>query len=203
MPGEFDKHSGTWMIFPHRSDNWRNEARDAQEQLCALANLVGKYEKVTMLVPRRYVRRALGLVSTDVSIIVKETDDAWMRDTGAVFVINGKEIRGVSFDFNAWGGNIDGLYQSWDLDTEVGKYMCKARGFKMYTTPGFVLEGGSVHVDGEGTLITTEECLLSAGRNPHLTRDKIETITNHHSRMSMANSLDRSHIGFLHRMQFV
>ena len=175
MPGEFEKHSGTWMIFPHRPDNWRDDALAAQEQLCALANLVGKYEKVTMLVPRRYVRSALGLVSTDVSIIVKDTDDAWMRDTGAVFVVNGKEVRGVSFDFNAWGGDIDGLYQPWDLDAEVGKYMCKARGFKMYTTPGFVLEGGSVHVDGEGTLITTEECLLSAGRNPHLTRDEIET----------------------------
>lgn len=175
MPGEFEKHSGTWMIFPHRPDNWRDDAFAAQEQLCALANLVSKYEKVTMLVPRRYVRRALSLVSTEVSIIVKDTDDAWMRDTGAVFVVNGKEVRGVSFDFNAWGGDIDGLYQSWDLDADVGKYMCKARGFKMYSTPGFVLEGGSVHVDGEGTLITTEECLLSAGRNPHLTRDEIET----------------------------
>ena len=176
MPGEFEKHSRTWMAFPYRPDNWRENAKFAQETVCKLAGLISEYEEVTMLVPRKYAYTVPKMLSPDVKIVALDTDDAWVRDTGALFVTDGKEIRGVSFDFNAWGGVEGGLYPSWDLDSKVGEHMCAIQNVPMYKNNGFVLEGGSVHVDGEGTLITTEECLLSIGRNYHMSKKEIEVV---------------------------
>ena len=173
MPGEFEPHALTWMAFPHRADNWRNNAKDAQKAICNLANLVSKFEKVIMIVPRRCMRAALSSVDETVSIVVGETDDAWVRDTGATFVTNGKEIRGVSWGFNAWGGVVNGLYSSWKNDEKVADFMCKIQGVSVYK-PSFILEGGSIHVDGEGTCMTTVECLLDEGRNSHFTGAELE-----------------------------
>jgi agmatine deiminase len=122
------------------------------------------------------MRVALSSVDPAVSIVVAETDDAWVRDTGATFVTNGREVRGVSWDFNAWGGDLNGLYWSWQHDQKIAEFMCRIHGHRMYQTPGFVLEGGSIHVDGEGTCITTRECLLDAGRNPGWSEEDIEGI---------------------------
>ena len=173
MPGEFEPHALTWMAFPHKVDNWRNNAKDAQKAICNLANLVSKFEKVIMIVPRRCMRAALSSVDETVSIVVGETDDAWVRDTGATFVTNGKEIRGVSWGFNAWGGVVNGLYSSWKNDEKVADFMCKIQGVSVYK-PSFILEGGSIHVDGEGTCMTTVECLLDEGRNSHFTGAELE-----------------------------
>ena len=173
MPGEFEPHALTWMAFPHRTDNWRNNAKNAQKAICDLANLVSKFEKVIMIVPRRCMRAALSSVDETVSIVVGETDDAWVRDTGATFVTNGKEIRGVSWRFNAWGGVVNGLYSSWKNDEKIAEFMCKIQGVQMYK-PHFVLEGGSIHVDGEGTCMTTKECLMDVGRNSNFTGAELE-----------------------------
>ena len=173
MPGEFEPHALTWMAFPHRADNWRNNAKDAQKAICNLANLVSKFEKVIMIVPRRCMRAALSYVDETVSIVVGETDDAWVRDTGATFVTNEKEIRGVSWKFNSWGGAVNGLYSSWENDEKIAEFMCKIQGAKVYKPP-FILEGGSIHVDGEGTCMTTVECLLDVGRNCQFTGAEIE-----------------------------
>lgn len=173
MPAEWGRHDLTWMAFPHRADNWRNNAKDAQKAVSNLANLVSQFEKVIMLVPRGCMRAALSSVDDTVSIVVAETDDAWVRDTGATFVTNGKEVRGVSWGFNAWGGSVNGLYSSWTRDEKVAEFMCKIKGVSTYK-PSFILEGGSVHVDGEGTCLTTRECLLDVGRNSNLTGAEVE-----------------------------
>lgn len=178
MPGEFEPHKRTWMVFPTRPDNWRNNARDAQTCFLTLAKAISSFEEVVILVPKTHVDRfnELANLNEDVNIRMEilETDDAWIRDTGATFVTNGSEIRGISWKFNAWGGTFDGLYDSWDNDQKVAGHMCQINGMKMYETPYFVLEGGSIHVDGEGTCITTKECLLSKGRNPHMNIYRIE-----------------------------
>lgn len=110
-----------------------------------------------------------------IHIIEASSDDAWARDTGPTFVINDKgERRGINWEFNAWGGSYDGLYSHWEYDQVIPNHLCEYLGDDLYEARPFVLEGGSIHVDGEGTLITTEECLLSPGRNPTMTRDKIE-----------------------------
>jgi len=173
MPGEFEPHALTWMAFPHKVDNWRNNAKDAQKAICDLANLVSKFERVIMIVPRKCMRAALACVDETVSIVVGETDDAWVRDTGATFVTNGKEIRGISWKFNSWGGAVNGLYTSWKNDEKIAEFMCKITGVKMYKPP-LILEGGSIHVDGEGTCMTTVECLMDVGRNPDFTGAELE-----------------------------
>jgi agmatine deiminase len=98
-----------------------------------------------------------------------------MRDCGPTFVVNdGGIVRGVDWDFNAWGGLTGGLYFPWDLDDLVPLKLLEIERLDRYKASGFVLEGGSIHVDGQGTLITTEECLLNPNRNPHLQKQEIE-----------------------------
>ena len=111
-------------------------------------------------------------------IIEMETDDSWARDTGPTFVFNktGDVLSriGINWTFNAWGGEYDGLYASWDKDDKVAKNFTNYLGDKILDAGSFVLEGGSIHTDGEGTLMVTESCLLSKGRNPSLTKTEIE-----------------------------
>jgi agmatine deiminase len=115
-----------------------------------------------------------GKTDCDIVFIPFAADDSWARDTGPTFVVNGSERRGVDWGFNAWGGDYDGLYTDYDRDALVAGKLCEFLGDKVIDKRDFILEGGSIHVDGEGTLITTEECLLSPGRNPKLSKEEIE-----------------------------
>ncbi|AGE56130.1 agmatine deiminase [Acanthocystis turfacea Chlorella virus MO0605SPH] len=181
MPGEFEHHDRTFMTFPHRPDNWRNNAKNAQHAIADLAREISKHEEVVMITPREHMYTAVSLLhDTNVKITAFDSDDCWTRDTGATFVSNGNELRGISWDFNAWGGHYDGCYTSWDKDSKIAGRMCAVANASVYRTEGFVLEGGSVHVDGDGTCITTEECLLSGGRNPHLSKGDIEHMLKEH-----------------------
>ena len=102
-------------------------------------------------------------------------DDAWIRDCGPTFVVNDEGgVRAVHWHFNAWGGLYDGLYFPWDQDALIGMKVADLAHADRYRPDQFVLEGGSIHVDGEGTVITTEMCLLSPGRNPELSKEDIE-----------------------------
>lgn len=91
-----------------------------------------------------------------------------------IYTGNNPCIRAVNWNFNAWGGEVDGLYVSYEKDNAFAWNFCKEFGFSCYDATPFVLEGGSIHSDGEGTLLVTESCLLSAGRNPSLTKEQIE-----------------------------
>jgi agmatine deiminase len=115
-----------------------------------------------------------GNILKNISVLEIPTDDSWARDTAPTFITNGSEVRGVSWQFNAWGGEFDGLYAHWDKDNALAEKLCNRLDIPYYDFGDFVLEGGSIHTDGEGTLITTESCLLSKGRNPSLTREDIE-----------------------------
>jgi agmatine deiminase len=110
-----------------------------------------------------------------VRVVELSSNDAWARDVCPTFVVNDRGgMRGVDWEFNAWGGLQGGLYFPWDRDDAVAQKVIEIEGCDRYRAP-FVLEGGSIHVDGQGTLITTEECLLNPNRNPHLSRAEIET----------------------------
>ena len=121
---------------------------------------------------------AAGAVRTgrpDIRLIPMESDDAWARDVGPTFVVNENgEVRGIDWEFNAWGGTVDGLYAHWENDDRVAEQVCRELGYPCYEAHPFVLEGGAIHSDGEGTVLVTEACLLSAGRNPMLSKEEIE-----------------------------
>ena len=177
MPGEFEPHRGTYIIWPERPDNWRNGAKPAQKVFTQVANTIGKYEPVTVIVSDSQYQNARHMLNDYVRVVEMSNDDSWVRDCGATFVVNDQgELRGVDWSFNAWGGLVDGLYFPWDKDDRIASKMCELERANRYRLDDFVLEGGSIHVDGEGTLMVTEECLLSAGRNPQLTKEEIEKV---------------------------
>jgi agmatine deiminase len=174
MPGEFEPHERIWMLWPQRPDNWRLGAKPAQRAWVEVATAISQFEPVTVGVNHAQFENARNLLPEQVRVVEISSNDAWMRDCGPTFVVNDKsDVRLVDWDFNAWGGMYDGLYFPWDKDQMVPLKIAQLEGVDRYKAR-LVMEGGSIHVDGEGTVITTEECLLSPGRNPQLSRAEIE-----------------------------
>jgi agmatine deiminase len=179
MPGEFEEHRGCYILWPQRPDNWRLGGKPAQKVFVEVATEIAKSEPVTVGVNQSQFENARHLLPSNVRVVEMSNNDSWIRDCGATFVKNDKTgvIRGVDWEFNAWGGLVDGLYFPWDKDNQVAEKMCDIERKDYYHATDFILEGGSIHTDGEGTLITTEECLLNkdSGRNyPRLNREEIE-----------------------------
>jgi agmatine deiminase len=174
MPGEFEPHSGCWMAWPQRPDNWRLDAQPAQSAFVAVAEAINASEPVTVGVSDSQFEHCRSMLSSSIRVLELSTDDAWIRDTGPTFLLDGKGgRRGVDWHFNAWGGLDGGLYLPWDRDERVAGKVLEVEGAGRYEAP-LVLEGGSIHVDGEGTVMSTEECLLHPNRNPELSREEIE-----------------------------
>ena len=174
MPGEFEPHTQTWMLWPERTDNWRLGAKPAQATFTAVAKAIAEFEPVSMGVSAGQFLNARYQLPAEVRVVEMSCDDAWIRDCGPTFVVNDQGgVRGVDWDFNAWGGLIGGLYFPWDQDDLVPQKVLNIERKDRYKAP-LVLEGGSIHVDGEGTLLVTEECLLNENRNPQLSKAEIE-----------------------------
>ena len=175
MPAEFEPQAGVWMLWPERPDNWRGGGKPAQRAFCAVAEAIARFEPVTMCVSAAQYQNARARLPEHIRVVEMSANDAWVRDCGPTFLVNDAgELRAVDWEFNAWGGLVDGLYFPWDKDDQVAQKICELAGADSYRTDGFVLEGGSIHVDGEGTVLTTEMCLLSRGRNPGMSREEIE-----------------------------
>jgi agmatine deiminase len=174
MPGEWAHHSGCWLVWPERPDNWRLGGKPAQVAFTAVASAIAQTEQVTVAVSARQYDNARSMLPDHVRVVEMSNDDSWMRDSGPTFVVDDAgRVRGVDWDFNAWGGLVDGLYFPWAQDDQVARKVLEIEGADRYKAP-LVLEGGSIDVDGEGTALVTAECLLSPGRNPDLTKEQIE-----------------------------
>jgi agmatine deiminase len=174
MPGEFEPHAGCWMVWPERPDNWRLGAEPAQAAFARVAEAIGASEPVTMAASDAQLEACRAALPDGVRVVAIPNDDAWARDTGPTFVVDrdGRR-RGVDWRFNAWGGLDGGPYFPWDRDDRLAARVLEIEGDDRYRAP-IVLEGGAIHVDGEGTVLTTEECLLNPNRNPDLPREQIE-----------------------------
>jgi agmatine deiminase len=175
MPAEFSRHAGCWMLWPERPDNWRDGALPAQRAFADVAAAIARFEPVTMGVSAAQFEFARGLLPPAVRLVEISHNDAWMRDVGPTFVVDRKGARrGVDWRFNAWGGLDGGLYFPWDLDDAVAQKVLEIENCDRYRAP-IINEGGAIHVDGQGTALVTEQCLLNANRNPELSRAEIET----------------------------
>jgi agmatine deiminase len=180
MPAEWEPHAGCYLVWPERPDNWRLGGKPAQAAFTRVAEAIAQAEPVTVLASAAQYRNARLRLPLHTRVIEMSTNDAWVRDTGPTFVVNDAgELRAVSWQFNAWGGLRGGLYFPWDADDVVGPKVADLERVQRYL-PELVLEGGSIDVDGQGTLLTTEECLLNPNRNPDLTRDQIEALLRDH-----------------------
>lgn len=176
MPAEWAPHRQTWMLWPQRPDNWRLGGKPAQAAFTRVALAIAEFEPVTVGVNAdQYENASNRLMHPNIRVVELSNDDAWVRDTGPTFVVSAQgEVAGIDWQFNAWGGLHGGLYYPWQQDDLVARKILQLERVSRFRTEGFVLEGGAIHVDGEGTLITTEECLLNPNRNPHLDRAAIE-----------------------------
>lgn len=179
MPAEYAPHAATVMMWCERGGSWIYGAKYARPVFAEIIKTISEGEKVYLVVSDRGEPSARRLLAEEIAegkVILQHisVDDCWARDTAPTFVINGKEVRGVDWAFNAWGGDYNGLYKDYANDDAFAANFCRKFGFPCYSAHPFVLEGGSIHSNGKGTVITTEECLLSRGRNPQMDKEAIE-----------------------------
>ncbi|STQ90915.1 agmatine deiminase family protein [Iodobacter fluviatilis] len=170
MPEEGEPHVATWMGFGPDKEIWgRRLQAGAQDNLATIASAISAFEPVNMLVCEEDYALAAKKCGAGVKLIVRPMDDLWLRDTGAVFVKNAQGQRAaVNFNFNGWGNK-----QAHGQDAKVAGFMAGAVQQEMLTT-SLVLEGGGIEVDGEGTAIITESCVLNANRNPKVSKAQCE-----------------------------
>ncbi|MBM3151057.1 MAG: agmatine deiminase [Chloroflexi bacterium] len=170
LPPEWAPHARTWMLWPERPDNWRMAAEPARQAFAEVAGAIARFEPVMVGANPAQLASARRMLPGSVTVVELPNNDSWMRDNGPTFVVDGRGVvRLVHWRFNAWGG----LYSDWRLDERVPERVAEIEGLERYCAP-LVMEGGSIHVDGEGTLLTTEACLLNPNRNPELDRGQIE-----------------------------
>lgn len=170
MPPEFAAHRGTLMAWPTRESLWGRHFEAAKDDYAAVARAVASFEPVTMACLPGTAAEVRDRCGEGVEPLELPIDDSWMRDNGPIFVTDSRgEVAMVHFRFNSWGEK----YLPYDRDAEVPARLADALGVRRYEAP-MVLEGGSFFVDGEGTLLTTEQCLLNPNRNPELSREQIE-----------------------------
>ena len=191
MPGEFEPHKGCWMLWPQRGDTWRNGAKPAQAAFADVARAISTFEPVTVGANTGQWENARAVLPHQIRVVEISSDDAWMRDVGPSFIVDDRGcLCGVDWQFNAWGGLQGGLYFPWAKDSLVARKVLEIEGADRYRAP-LVMEGGSFHVDGQGTLITTKECLLNANRNSQLTQKEIEAFLAHYLNIKKIVWLER------------
>ena len=168
MPAEWSRHTGTLMEWPVREALWPEPFEDILPAYTRLVKAIAKFEPVTLIVRPDLFDEAAEFCGDSVGIMILEYNDSWIRDNGPTFIKNTRgELAGINWFFNGWGGK----YPS-NLDNKVAPEILKRFNIPIFSAP-FVMEGGSIHVDGEGTLLTTEECLLNPNRNPSFSRGAI------------------------------
>ncbi|HSK41533.1 MAG TPA: agmatine deiminase family protein [Arenibaculum sp.] len=176
MPAEWLRHSRCWMAWPCRPETFTCGMDAARETYAEVAQAISAFEPVTMVCNPADAAEVSLACGPGVEVLPLPISDSWIRDTGPSFLIDGKGgLAGVHWRFNAWGGN----YENCAEDAAIGRRILDHLGLPVYEAP-FVLEGGAFHVDGEGTLLTTEECLLNPNRNPGLDRAGIEDLLGRH-----------------------
>jgi agmatine deiminase len=171
MPAEWAPHERTLMAWPCRPALWGSEMEQARSDYATVVNAIAAFEPVTLVAHPADLADARAAVTSRVEVVALEIDDSWMRDTGPIFVVDSSGRRnGVHFRFNGWGGS----WTPYDRDEHAGRWLVEHLGDHLVEAP-LVLEGGSIAVDGHGTLLTTEQCLLNPNRNPDLSQADIET----------------------------
>jgi agmatine deiminase len=170
MPAEWAPHERTIMCWPARDLLWGERFEQAQADYAEVANAIAAFEPVLMAADPRFADAARRLCGANVEVVELPLDDSWARDSGPIFVTGAGERAGVQFGFNGWGEK----WVPYDDDARFATRVLETLGEPRRDATGLVLEGGSIAVDGEGTLITTEQCLLEEHRNPQLGREEIE-----------------------------
>jgi agmatine deiminase len=167
MPAEWEPHERCWMAWPCRLEVWGENLAATRQAYADVANTISEFEPVTMLALPQHAAGARRLCGDKVVILQADLDDSWTRDMGPNFVVNDAgEVAASVFQFNAWGKK----YEPWRNDAAIGHRIAEYLGVRTFSAPIF-MEGGGINVDGDGTLITSEQCVLHDNRNPGLTKE--------------------------------
>lgn len=170
MPAEWMPHSRCWMAWPCREALWGERLELAQHAYAEVANAIAQFEPVTMIANPQDLAEVSLRCGSGVGCLPIPHDDSWTRDTGPSFLVSERgDLAGVAWRFNAWGNK----YDEYEKDRETATAILEHLSLPVFAAD-MVLEGGAIHVDGEGTLLTSEQCLLNPNRNPGLTRSEIE-----------------------------
>jgi agmatine deiminase len=172
MPAEWERHEATWLSWPKNPETFPPEILPGVEAAyTAMVEALSRGEKVKILVDDAKEERRVGEILAGIENLEFHrirTSDVWVRDYGPIYV-QGGGLEVTKWTFNAWGGKYEDLME----DNNAGDRIAGSTGLSVIR-PGIVLEGGSVEVNGRGTLITTEQCLLNRNRNPTLSKGMIE-----------------------------
>jgi agmatine deiminase len=177
MPAEWERHDAIWLAWPHDNETFP-ELRKVESAYCDIIQAIHRQERVNLLVcddvMRTFAAASLGKAGVDparVHFHVREYADVWFRDYGPTFLVNREErsLAMVNWRFNAWGER----YPELVADDGIPLALNNTLKIPVFS-PGIVMEGGSIDTNGKGCLITTEQCLLNANRNPGLSREEIE-----------------------------
>ncbi|NDF12564.1 MAG: agmatine deiminase family protein [Proteobacteria bacterium] len=188
MPAEWEAHSGTWLSWPHNKEDWPGKFEPIPFVFVEMVRLISQSEKVYLIVKDAKAKsqasklcKLAGVDMKQVQFYIVPTDRGWMRDCGPIFVKKGKEMLALDFRFNAWA-----KYDNWKRDNKLAAFAAGSQKVKTVTPIlkkngkqiPVVLEGGSIDVNGQGAMLTTEECLLSKvqERNPGFTRKDYEQV---------------------------
>ena len=183
MPAEWEPHEATWLAWPHRRDDWPGKFAAIPWVYCEIIRHLSRRERVRILVDRAQSRaskklRRAGIDLRQIDFLEAPTDRSWVRDFGPIFVRDASGVLGITdWGFNGWA-----KYADWHLDNAVPAQVAKLLGLKAWQPEiagrRVILEGGSIDVNGQGLLLTTQECMLSPvqARNPHLGRAEMEQV---------------------------
>ena len=178
LPAEWEKQSGVMLTWPHQHTDWADSLSSIEPFFIDLAKAICNYEKLLLItydeLHQTHVKSLLEANDIPLSSVVfstVETNDTWTRDYGPIGLSNGEQIFLQDFRFNAWGNKF-----SIAKDNTVNKQLIAAQHLlcHQFQSHSLVLEGGSIDVDGKGTLLTTKQCLLNKNRNPDLSQAEIE-----------------------------
>lgn len=169
MPAEFWPHDRTLICWPARHEIYGSRVGEALRAHALLAETISRYEPVTMIAHPSALDVAREMCADDVEVVAIPIDDSWSRDTGPICVHDADgEVVGLDFVFNGWGGK----FSPFDQDAQLARRVTRHLGIRSESVD-MVLEGGSINSDGNGHLVTTEQCLLNPNRNPAMNRDDI------------------------------
>jgi len=174
MPAEWETHERTWMAFPPANVTFGSEGSPTLEVAriawSNVANIISRYEHVTLITGEGQGRVARNYVDDDVEIIERPIDDAWIRDSGPTFVLGDQTLGAVDWVFNGWGGQ---AWASWKNDAQLAGQIAHESGAEILHST-LTNEGGGLHVDGAGTVLLTDTVQLDGQRNPGWTRQQVE-----------------------------
>ena len=172
MPAEWQPHARCWMAWPCREEIWDGRIEDTRQAYAEVARAIAEFEPVTMVANHTDVAAASLACGRGVEILPMDIDDSWMRDVGPTYVVDGKGgIAGCDWHFNAWGH----VYEFYNNDARLAEALLAHQEIRRLDAP-FVLEGGAVHTDGEGTLLTTENVVLNPNRGSEPSKSEAEKI---------------------------